>query len=481
MFVYLNGSTAFIGVDNCAQLGLRETVTEKNMAIIMTVGNFQTLTRSLTITLEITSLARIHNISIEELDGYVIKEINGESVSVASGEISKSYFINGTNTLVLEFQDEVLFESLRDSYQQALDSSINKDETLLKGSIRINSKERIIDVNGEARLTNSDNLYNNIIYGAEEITDDTYDIKADYEAKTYQLGDETELVKSSLGDVLICTEEQSLQIQRADIATNNINGTLDEILDGIDDALGVVSDYVTNEIITDYSQKRDSVASYIEKYRIVENMANIPAALAEIQDLNITTTTQSAPLPDDMDRIQSRTELIRAMGYKYIPQYLTEEQTTIDKLNIYRRGDFIKIGSSANDDFVCFDNASISSSDSAQILEVNNNSVASIYDNVISKELDYYLVYIDFSKWSAPSDNGGGEWIRNNGGKEVKQIKNAGQTVFLSNDEYEKNLLLTGVMGVESGAGDDDYFGIVFGYKNSNDYYAVDWKKTTKE
>lgn len=68
-----------------------------------------------------------------------------------------------------------------------------------------------------------------------------------------------------------------------------------------------------------------------------------------------------------------------------------------------------------------------------------------------------------------------GDWTVLNNGSELYQKINGEPTFYISNIEYSSNVVFEGKM--KSADADDDYIGMVFGWKNRGDFFAIDWKK----
>lgn len=88
---------------------------------------------------------------------------------------------------------------------------------------------------------------------------------------------------------------------------------------------------------------------------------------------------------------------------------------------------------------------------------------------------------IDLTPWTAltldfPGGQSAGRWVLEPGATAVKQVVNADPSFFLNNVN-QTSIKIDGTWQVVSG-GDDDYMGFVFGYQNSSNFYAFDWKKS---
>ncbi len=81
----------------------------------------------------------------------------------------------------------------------------------------------------------------------------------------------------------------------------------------------------------------------------------------------------------------------------------------------------------------------------------------------------------NYYQWSQVGDNG--DWTIKNSGTELYQSVNGQPTFFVSNAEYG-SAIFEGKMKTDDT--DDDYFGMVFGWKGSGDFFAIDWKKATQ-
>lgn len=90
---------------------------------------------------------------------------------------------------------------------------------------------------------------------------------------------------------------------------------------------------------------------------------------------------------------------------------------------------------------------------------------------------------IDLTPWSAltldfPGGQGAGNWVLEPGATAVKQIVNADPSFFLNN-ENQTSITIDGSWEVTT-TSDDDYMGFVFGYQNSSNFYAFDWKQSAQ-
>jgi Thrombospondin C-terminal region/PEP-CTERM motif len=92
---------------------------------------------------------------------------------------------------------------------------------------------------------------------------------------------------------------------------------------------------------------------------------------------------------------------------------------------------------------------------------------------------------IDLSPWQSltlnfPGGQGAGNWVLEPGNTAVQQVINADPSFYL-NDVNQGAYTIEGTWQVlPAGAGDDDYMGFVFGYQNSSNFYAFDWKQGTQ-
>lgn len=89
--------------------------------------------------------------------------------------------------------------------------------------------------------------------------------------------------------------------------------------------------------------------------------------------------------------------------------------------------------------------------------------------------------YNNFSNWKVYDLFGQSKWeILNQ--NSVIQKNNANYSMLLSDYEAKNNEKIT-ISGVISSAEniDNDWFGFVFGYKNSNDFYLIDWSKNPND
>ncbi len=87
---------------------------------------------------------------------------------------------------------------------------------------------------------------------------------------------------------------------------------------------------------------------------------------------------------------------------------------------------------------------------------------------------------LNLSGWSAltlnfPGGQAAGNWVLGPGNIEVTQTVNADPSFFLNN----RNQTAFTIQGTWQAftAGDNDYMGFVFGYQNSSNFFAFDWKQ----
>lgn len=85
---------------------------------------------------------------------------------------------------------------------------------------------------------------------------------------------------------------------------------------------------------------------------------------------------------------------------------------------------------------------------------------------------------IDLNDWSVKDTNG--NWSVSQDGSYAYQSINGNSTIFESNTNYG-NTIIKGKMRVRAGAGDDDYIGLVFGKKSTNDFYMWSWKRGNQD
>lgn len=90
---------------------------------------------------------------------------------------------------------------------------------------------------------------------------------------------------------------------------------------------------------------------------------------------------------------------------------------------------------------------------------------------------------IDLSTWSAlnlnfPGGQGAANWVLEPGNEAVKQVINADPSFFLNNVS-QTSIKIDGSWQVLT-TGDDDFMGFVFGYQNSSNFYAFDWKQNAQ-
>ena len=92
---------------------------------------------------------------------------------------------------------------------------------------------------------------------------------------------------------------------------------------------------------------------------------------------------------------------------------------------------------------------------------------------------------LDLSSWSAltlnyPGGQGAGSWVLEPGNTAVTQVINADPSFYLNNLSQTQYSIDGSWQVLQSGAGDDDYIGFVFGYQNSSNFYLFDWKRGTQ-
>lgn len=82
----------------------------------------------------------------------------------------------------------------------------------------------------------------------------------------------------------------------------------------------------------------------------------------------------------------------------------------------------------------------------------------------------------NFYNWEPITNGGNGNWVVQDGGNHVEQLKNASNpTFFLSPDEFPNSVILEGEIWTTDD--DDDFMGMVFDYKDINNYRAIIWAK----
>jgi hypothetical protein len=80
---------------------------------------------------------------------------------------------------------------------------------------------------------------------------------------------------------------------------------------------------------------------------------------------------------------------------------------------------------------------------------------------------------LDFSNWEQQGKTSAGRWIVKK--EELIQVINGAPTIFLTPDILGEKGLIEGRMSTSSG--DDDFMGIVFGWKSKDSFYLFDWKQ----
>lgn len=91
---------------------------------------------------------------------------------------------------------------------------------------------------------------------------------------------------------------------------------------------------------------------------------------------------------------------------------------------------------------------------------------------------------VDLTSWSPltldySGGQAAGDWVLGDENTYVDQIVNADPSFYLNNLD-QTSYSMDGSWQVLPGAGDDDYMGFVFGYKNSSNFYLFDWKQGTQ-
>ena len=77
-----------------------------------------------------------------------------------------------------------------------------------------------------------------------------------------------------------------------------------------------------------------------------------------------------------------------------------------------------------------------------------------------------------FENWRQAGNSEDGEWSVSEMGNSVTQSINGRPTFFISDIEYQDNVSFEGLITVKTDW-DDDYVGLVFGFQDANNYYAV--------
>jgi hypothetical protein len=95
-----------------------------------------------------------------------------------------------------------------------------------------------------------------------------------------------------------------------------------------------------------------------------------------------------------------------------------------------------------------------------------------------------FAAVINLSSWTPltldfPGGQSAGSWVLGAGNTSVTQVLNADPSFFLNNAN-QTAFSIDGSWKVNTGTGDDDYMGFVFGYQNSSNFYLFDWKQGTQ-
>jgi len=92
-----------------------------------------------------------------------------------------------------------------------------------------------------------------------------------------------------------------------------------------------------------------------------------------------------------------------------------------------------------------------------------------------------FATLIDLSSWSkvdydVPGAQAASNWALSNANQTVTQTVNADPSLYRNGNNLTQ-YTMEGKWKVQSGAGDDDFMGFVFGYQNEHQFYIMDWKK----
>ena len=98
-------------------------------------------------------------------------------------------------------------------------------------------------------------------------------------------------------------------------------------------------------------------------------------------------------------------------------------------------------------------------------------------ESVIATSIAALQVPVDLAAWSQIGPSSNGDWNVAADGKSVMQTYNEKPTIFASPDAFSDKRIIGRVSVPEE---DDDWFGFVFGLKNQNDFYVLDWRQGTQ-
>jgi len=98
-------------------------------------------------------------------------------------------------------------------------------------------------------------------------------------------------------------------------------------------------------------------------------------------------------------------------------------------------------------------------------------------ESVITTSIAALQVPVDLAAWSQIGPSSNGDWNVAADGKSVMQTYNEKPTIFASPDTFSDKRIVGRVSVPEE---DDDWFGFVFGLKNQNDFYVLDWRQGTQ-
>jgi len=84
-------------------------------------------------------------------------------------------------------------------------------------------------------------------------------------------------------------------------------------------------------------------------------------------------------------------------------------------------------------------------------------------------------IFIDLSTWRQEGETTHGNWVMAPDRKTVVQTIDGGQTMFVSSESFVNKQF--NAKFVTETTEDDDYIGLVFGFKSINDFYLFDWKQ----
>ncbi|MEZ9856681.1 hypothetical protein AB4347_22020, partial [Vibrio breoganii] len=83
---------------------------------------------------------------------------------------------------------------------------------------------------------------------------------------------------------------------------------------------------------------------------------------------------------------------------------------------------------------------------------------------------------VNLHTWKQYGAAASGNWAVSADGQSVYQSINGAPTAFMSANKYEYRTF-KGIIQVDTGAGDDDYIGFIYGDPTAGGFYLFSWKK----